>query len=44
MVAEETIFVKILTPQKPFLVKEAVSVEFLRMKGLIWFCPVVRRL
>lgn len=33
MVAEETIFVKILTPQKPFLVKEAVSVEIPAYEG-----------
>lgn len=33
MAAEETIFVKILTPQKPFLVKEAVSVEIPAYEG-----------
>ena len=33
MASEETIFVKILLPQKPFLVKDAVSVEIPAYEG-----------
>lgn len=39
MAAEETIFVKILTPQKPFLVKEAVSVEIPAYEGSYLVLP-----